>query len=58
MRSDWTELAKDFQQQLYALVFEEKPVADYIRDYVQSVYQGEFTNSYTANACAKTGTLR
>lgn len=41
VRSDWTELAKDFQQQLYALVFDEKPVADYIRDYVQSVYQGE-----------------
>ena len=41
VRSDWTELAKDFQQVLYALVFEEKPVAEYIRDYVNSVYQGE-----------------
>ena len=41
VRSDWTALAKDFQQELYALIFEEKPVAEYIRDYVQSVYQGE-----------------
>ncbi|MGM0983321.1 MAG: DNA polymerase II [Pseudomonadota bacterium] len=35
VRSDWTELAKEFQQALYRRVFIGEPWRDYVRDYVQ-----------------------
>lgn len=41
VRSDWTELAKDFQQQLYNLVFHDKPVADFIKGFVDDLYEGK-----------------
>ncbi|MCY7294715.1 DNA polymerase II [Alteromonas sp. a30] len=41
VRSDWTELAKEFQQTLYAKVFNEEPLDDYIQQTVEAVYKGE-----------------
>ena len=41
VRSDWTELAKAFQQTLYAKVFEQAPVTEYIRQVVQDTRSGK-----------------
>lgn len=41
VRSDWTELAKEFQQNLYSMVFHDKPVQEYIQRIVKEVYAGE-----------------
>ncbi|MGJ7456354.1 DNA polymerase II [Halomonas sp. MA07-2] len=36
VRTDWTELAKVFQQELYRRVFTGEPWRDFVRDYVQA----------------------
>ncbi|AWL13117.1 DNA-directed DNA polymerase [Saliniradius amylolyticus] len=41
VRSDWTELARQFQHELYRRVFEQQPVGDYIRTLVARVRAGE-----------------
>ncbi|RQH08996.1 DNA polymerase II [Paraburkholderia dinghuensis] len=41
VRTDWTPLAQVFQRELYGLVFNRQPYADYIRDYVQRTLAGE-----------------
>jgi len=41
VRSDWTPLARNFQQELYRLLFHDQPVADFVRETVRSVYAGE-----------------
>ncbi len=40
VRSDWTPLAKDFQRQLYQLVFQDQPFDVWIRQFVDSVLAG------------------
>ncbi|MFT6207869.1 MAG: DNA polymerase-2 [Colwellia sp.] len=40
VRSDWTELSKIFQQELYRLIFNEDPVDDYIKNIVDELKQG------------------
>jgi len=40
VRSDWTELSKVFQQELYRLIFNEEPVDDYIQKIVDELKQG------------------
>jgi len=46
VRTDWTDLAKVFQQELYRRVFTGEPWREYVRDYVQAFLQrarsGEF----------------
>jgi DNA polymerase-2 len=41
VRSDWSPLARDFQQKLYRLVFEDLPFADYVRGVVEEVNAGK-----------------
>jgi len=40
VRSDWTELSKDFQQELYRMIFNNEPVNDYIIKTVDELRQG------------------
>jgi DNA polymerase-2 len=40
VRSDWTELSKDFQQELYRMIFNNEPVNDYIIKIVDDLRQG------------------
>ena len=42
VRSDWTPLAKNFQQDLYQRVFNDEPYADYVREFSDSLTKGEF----------------
>ena len=41
VRSDWTPLAQQFQQELYLRIFKGEPYRDYVRDYVQRATSGE-----------------
>lgn len=40
VRSDWTELSKDFQQELYRLIFSEQPIEDYINRIINELRAG------------------
>ena len=40
VRSDWTELSKNFQQELYRRIFSNEPVGDYIKEIVNGLKQG------------------
>ncbi|QPG06116.1 DNA polymerase II [Salinimonas marina] len=42
VRSDWTRLAKDFQQTLYLKVFSNAPVTQYITEVVEGIRRGQF----------------
>lgn len=42
VRTDWTVLAKEFQQALYQRIFLGEPYRDYVRDYVQRTLAGEY----------------
>lgn len=42
VRTDWTELAKTFQQALYLKVFNNEPVNEYIKETVAKTLAGEF----------------
>ncbi len=41
VRSDWTPLAREFQQELYRRLFHDEPLDTYIRDVVETVRSGE-----------------
>ncbi len=40
VRSDWTDLSKDFQQELYRLIFNDQPIEGYIKKIVDELKQG------------------
>jgi DNA polymerase-2 len=40
VRSDWTEISKDFQQELYRLVFSDEPIDDYINNIIHELREG------------------
>ncbi|KGA32251.1 DNA polymerase II [Pectobacterium brasiliense] len=42
VRTDWTPLAQQFQQQLYLLIFQQQPYQDWLRDYVDRTLNGDF----------------
>ncbi|WP_321356185.1 DNA polymerase II [Pseudomonas extremaustralis] len=42
VRSDWSPLARRFQQELYQRIFHRQPHQDYIRDYVRRTLSGEW----------------
>ena len=42
VRSDWSPLARQFQQELYHRIFHRLPYQDYVRDYVRRTLSGEF----------------
>jgi DNA polymerase-2 len=41
VRSDWTPLAQQFQQELYLRVFQQQPYQAYVRDFVRRTLAGE-----------------
>lgn len=41
VRSDWSLLAREFQQELYRQIFMEQPVDEYIKRTVEAVYAGD-----------------
>jgi len=41
VRTDWSPLAQQFQQELYRLIFNREPYQDYVRSYVQRTLAGE-----------------
>lgn len=41
VRTDWTTLAKTFQQELYRRIFNDLPYADYVRDITDQLFAGE-----------------
>ena len=42
VRTDWTELARQFQQTLYRLIFDGEEYTDYIRETIADLYDGKF----------------
>ncbi|MFC3396701.1 DNA polymerase II [Brenneria rubrifaciens] len=42
VRTDWTPLAQQFQQQLYLRIFQQKPYQAWLREYVSQTLHGEF----------------
>ena len=42
VRTDWTELARQFQQTLYQLIFDGEEYADYILRTIAELYEGKF----------------
>src|SRR5476651_1918370 len=42
VRTDWTPLAQDFQQELYQRIFHHQPYQEYVREYVAKTLAGEF----------------
>ncbi|WP_079201067.1 DNA polymerase II [Pseudomonas sp. CC6-YY-74] len=41
VRSDWSPLARQFQRELYLLIFNRQPYQDYVRDYVRRTLAGQ-----------------
>lgn len=41
VRTDWSPLAREFQQELYSRIFHRRPYQDYVRDYVRRTLAGE-----------------
>ncbi len=42
VRSDWTQLAKEFQVELYNKVFNDEEIHEWLRDFVKNVKSGEY----------------
>ncbi|MGM5481351.1 MAG: DNA polymerase II [Nanobdellota archaeon] len=44
VRRDWTELAKEFQMKLLDLIFAEKEVSGFVKEFVKKLKEGEYDN--------------
>lgn len=42
VRTDWTPLAREFQRELFELIFSDQPFETYIRDIVERMHNGEY----------------
>ena len=42
VRGDWTDLARDVQRELYARLFSDRPILDYLREVVTDLRKGRF----------------
>lgn len=42
VRTDWTPLAREFQRELFELIFSDRPFEAYIRDIVERMHNGEY----------------
>jgi len=42
VRTDWSPLARQFQQELYSRIFHREPYQEYVRDYVRQTLAGAF----------------
>lgn len=47
VRSDWTKLAKDFQTELYKRIFYGVDIDDWVKEFVQKLYDGEYDDRLT-----------
>ena len=47
VRTDWTELARNFQQTLYQLIFNNEPYEDFIRQYIDDLKSGKLDSQLT-----------
>ena len=47
VRSDWTQLAKIFQQELYRRIFNDEPFADYVREVSEKLNAGHYDDQLT-----------
>lgn len=47
VRTDWTPLAKNFQQELYLRIFKKQPYQDYIRETIRQLLEGELDEQLT-----------
>ncbi len=47
VRTDWTPLARDFQQELYKRIFTQQPYEDFIKETHDQLIQGELNNKLT-----------
>lgn len=47
VRSDWTELAKEFQKELYQMFFSGEELESYIKSYIKSLEEGQFDHMLT-----------
>ncbi|MEW7976588.1 MAG: DNA polymerase domain-containing protein [Candidatus Sedimenticola endophacoides] len=53
VRSDWTPLAREFQRELYRLVFFDLPYRDYIRQTVEQLKRANWIRNWSIeSACA------
>jgi DNA polymerase-2 len=53
VRTDWTPLAQQFQQELYLRIFRNQPYQDYVRETIAKLMSGELDDRWsTASACA------
>lgn len=44
VRSDWSQVAREFQQNLYKMIFYDEPFEQYVKETVAAVYRGEKDN--------------
>ncbi len=44
VRSDWTDLSKNFQYQLYEMLFNEQEVDQFIKEYIKDLKGGKYNN--------------
>lgn len=42
VRTDWTRLARDFQQELYRRIFHEEPYEQYVREVAEALLNGDY----------------